>query len=789
MPRATITFDPQRLLPADASTCRVESAADYVPTCAAIHHALHTAGETLSVFVYDKIVAGWLRAFASQYGSDHIDVRQYTEQQALTDRWKVQVPTGVLPQDIIRAGLLDVDVTPRAGQTFEDVLLEVFYGDFFGYATFPAERLADFLNKFDSDRWKANEEKPIVARTMRERLAHWEGRESNEARRWVIGRLRSNPAKLRHKLATYQLLHTYGDEPVEKVLGENAGRIRQARLDLDALALADLDLSEATTEIEYSLTATQVKVTSAEDLVALLDLLSGHLTVEFDTVEALAQQHVEWMDRSLVRRIEQRFAPIREGIASRLARLSRLISPPYPTEPDAAWPVEKWLTWVRDSYMPYHRWQEDQHHFDVKVAGYAATFADWYFDNFIALKNGAPQHFTFSSLYLDREHFVTGDAVTLVILLDNFNYAHIAELRQAFNQVGFSMLDERPTLALIPTATEVGKAALIMTTGDQADILTSDYTSQVLGAWNPVLKSAGKSAAYLPNLGELQQLKALQHDFYVLNYLPIDKALHENAQETGQDHASIVAQHLQQLARLLVEFSRRFQLDKRLIIYIVSDHGSTRIGRGVVNVLDQRFYGNIAANKHHRYLALSDDQFSKLPQMVEAQCYVIDRQRFKTNQHYLAARNYYRFVDTNEDFFVHGGLTPEEVVVPFIRFEMRPVEALPPTVRLLLRPFRFAVKSIVELELGNPNSVSLENVRLKLLGQSADEIIVDTLSPKQSSSVQFTTVFKKEPGAGVTRDLKVRIQYECQGRKFEPVDVPFTITLRALMEESNDFDF
>ena len=216
MPRVTLTFDPQRLLPVGAGTCCVDTAADYVAACAAMQRVVRATAEPLAVVVYDTLVAGWLRAFAAMYGSDYIEVRQYTEQQALTDRWKVPIPTTVSAPDILRAGLLEIEVTPRAGQTFEDVLLEVFYGDLFGYATFPAERLADFLNRFDAARWPVNEQKPLVARTLRERLTQWERQESNEARRWLIGQLRTNPAELRRKLAAYQLLQGYDAALVEK---------------------------------------------------------------------------------------------------------------------------------------------------------------------------------------------------------------------------------------------------------------------------------------------------------------------------------------------------------------------------------------------------------------------------------------------------------------------------------------------------------------------------------------------------------------------------------------------
>lgn len=788
MPRVTITLDLQRLLLPRSDAQLVESVADYVPTCLALRQTLHTSSGHLEVFVHDVTAGAWLRALADAYGPDHIVVSEHTAQQALADRWNVVIPATVSRQDIVQAGLLDIQVTPRAGQTFEDVLLEYFYGDFFAYSIFPVERLASFISGVDLPQWQANERKPLVIRTFRDRLTQWERKETNEARRWLIDRLRTDPAQLREKLGAYKLIRNYPASLVGRTLGEAADSLRRAKVDVDELSLGDLNLSEIITEIRYYLGSARSRISSADELVSLLDLMSGCLLDEFEVIETLVQRQPKWLEVSLMRRIEQRFAPIRDRIATRLARLAQLIPPAYPTPPDSDWNVDAWLAWVRDSYMPYHRWLEAQQRHDETVAEYAAVFADWYYKHFIALKRGFSQHFTFSGLYLDRDRFVQGDAVTLVILLDNFNYSYIDDLRLLFNQAGFSMMDERPMLSLIPTATEVGKPSIIMSTGDQSDVPDINYRAQVAESWGSILQQAGKSGMYLANIGELQRLNRLEHGFYVLNYLPVDHALHANALETGQEHAEVIHGYLQQMVKSIAEFAKQFGIEKRLLVYITSDHGSTRIGSEVVNILDQAFFKNISIDKHHRYIAVTDEQLTRLPSVVAAQCYVIDRERFNTVHNYLIAQKYYRFAATTEDFFVHGGLSPEEVVVPFLRFEMRPVEVITPTVRLLNKQFRYAVKSVVELELGNPNLVALDHVRLKLVGLDADEAHIESLESNGVSKTSLSAVFKKEPGAGITREIVARLYFECQGRKFGPIDVPFTITMRALMEEKNDFD-
>jgi hypothetical protein len=789
-PPVTITIDLDGLLPT-AAVFPVDAVGDYVPACLAIRATLRQPGVagSLEVRVRDGVAAVWLSAAAAAYGDEWIGVRHYTARQALRERWQLDVPAIVTDRDILQAGLLDQVVTPRTGQSFDDVVLEQFYGDIFAYPCFPIAHLPALLAAFDPDRWRENERRVVVTRVYRARLASWVRRETDESRRALIDRLRTAPDQLRRDLVAYAVLRGYPAQLGERVLGVTWAMFIGARVDTESCVVTEHDLAAATTtELAYYLTEQRSRVTSPADLEVLLDLMSGRLLVEFDTIDTLAHQHTEWLTPVLLRRIERQFAPLHRRIAPQLAELRLLIAPPFPAQPEKRWGAVEWLAWVRDAYMPYYRWLEAQRRRDEQLAGYATMFADWYYEHFLALKLGTPEHFAFAALYGDRARFVNGDAVALVILLDNFNYTHFEELRRLCNQQGFSLVAEQPLFSLIPTATEVGKGAIIAGSGEPAELPRNGYPDLIAKAWAPILTRAGKSAAYLANIGELQRLRECQHDLYFLNYLAVDDALHRDAAQTGQEHGPVVRGLLDQLVHTIHEFATRTQIEQRLLVYIVSDHGSTRIARDVINVLDTKFFGSMALDRHHRYIAISPAQRAVLPQVATAQCYVVDRERHGTRQDYLAAKEYYRFVETDDGVYVHGGLTPEEVVVPFARFALMPIDPLPPTLRLLGDQFRYAIRSTVELEVGNPNPYQLDDVRVRLIGLVSEEAVIETIGPQQRSTVSLTTVFRKEPGTGNSRELLARVRYECQGRLCDTVDTSFAITMKALMEVTDDLD-
>lgn len=786
MPASTIIIDVNHLLDDQKAALVVEKASDYPDAYLALKEAIHR-GNTISVHVRNRPVATWLAQCAASYGDTYITLRTYTPHDALKERWQVAIPPDVSDQDILQSGLLDVQVVPKEGQDFWDILLEHFYDDGFTYKVFPSGELSALLNSFHQAQWQAAAQRPLAIRAQRDKLTQWMHTADSDAIRTIIRQLMRDPASLRHDLINYKVLRNYPQNLGEKVLGEMQETFSKVRIELEDLEYTKEDVSRVVQEIEYYLTSMLDQVKSASELEMLLDQMSGYLHEEFNYIERLAREHPEYLTPALLQRIEQRFRPIKGTIETILIWLRSMLRPDPPQEPDTSWSTPQWLAWVTNSYMPYYSWVDAQAKREPEVANQAFLFADWFYEHFIAIKNGEPQYFAFNALYQEREHMKSGDSITLVLIVDNLNFMYFNDLRQQFNQQGFSLKEVKPLFSLIPTATQVGKAALIAGQGDQIDLFDERYADLVAKVWGPIL--GGKQVKYLQNIGELQQERALAYDVYFLNYLPIDIALHQDNRDSGRSHAEVIHESLLSLAKVVANFAKRFQVEQRLNIYVISDHGSTRIPQDSVNVIDQKFFKGLTLEKHHRFIELSDEKFAELPQAASTQCYLIDRRVFKTNKNYLIARQYYRFLKTQENFYVHGGLTPEEVIVPFARFTCEPVTPAPPTVRLVTKEFRYAVRSKVVLEVGNPNAFPLEALSLRLVDADAEEVLIVALAPKQMMTVELTTIFRRAPGSTNTRSLTVRVRYDCQGRAFTAPDQRFDVTLKSLMEvSSDDFD-
>jgi len=764
---------------------------EYARTCRDVSNAIHQ-GTQLDICVRDPHVADWLPKFVAKYDADHTRVIRLTPRLALAERWGIAIPDDVTNKDILNSGVLKERIFPTPGQSFEDIVLQHYFGGELIFPSLQLQRLDVLLNSYHETNWDAALSLALVSRVFREKLCQWEDTAKNEDVRFLVNCLIENPAALRQDLINFKILKNYPPELGEKVLLKKWKTFRKRNIETDALVFNPEEAAEVATNVDYYLAREKSQITDPEKLLNLINQMSGNLNREFYIANDILREHPEWISEQVLSKLEERFAPIAVGLRSEFDKLHRSVKPNFPREPDNSWEARQWLDWVRIEYMPYYTWLEAQGITDNVVSWFSERFGDWFYENFSALKNSEQDLFEFASLSLEKERIREKGAISLVLLMDNLNLVHFDALCQSFNANGLTLETVQPKFSLAPTATEVSKAALISMQGSQTETPAEGYSEIVQKVWGGILKE--QTARYLSKISELQNLQELKECLLFLNYLPVDEALHADVSHTGQNHADIISDLLDTLAKAVTTFAHKFQVKDRLNVYVLSDHGSTRIAKTVANVFDKTFYKGIAMDKHHRYLALDDDKFDSLPQVVDAQCYLFDRQKFGTRKNFISARGYYRFTDTSETFFVHGGLSPEEVVVPFARFSFAAIEPQPLTIRLLKREYRYAVKSQIAFEVGNPNNYDLTNVSMSLVDAENDEVILPVLKAHQLvQNVEFTTVFHKATNVlnrENTQHLLLRCRFNCQGRPFAPDDVTFEITLKAMMEEIDDgYDF
>ncbi|GAF86579.1 unnamed protein product, partial [marine sediment metagenome] len=177
------------------------------------------------------------------------------------------------------------------------------------------------------------------------------------------------------------------------------------------------------------------------------------------------------------------------------------------------------------------------------------------------------------------------------------------------------------------------------------------------------------------------------------------------------DREEEVKNKLSFVTRKISEYIRKAKSPERIKIIVSTDHGATRLLKNAkkFNILNS-FVVDENSIKHGRFIKITSEEAVKTDDW-----YVLDTERFGLSEKYAIPRGY-GYIGRKPSGYTHGGFSPEETVVPFLRFSQKsPIK--PKELNIIYkgeaifkgRPqqIRFIVK--------NPNEVKVENVRLEIL--------------------------------------------------------------------------
>jgi len=156
----------------------------------------------------------------------------------------------------------------------------------------------------------------------------------------------------------------------------------------------------------------------------------------------------------------------------------------------------------------------------------------------------------------------------------------------------------------------------------------------------------------------------------------------------------------------------------------------------------------------------------------------------------LCARRGNRFLPTDKDFYVHGGLLPEEIIVPYMVFEPAILSTQDLTVLLKKNEFRYRMET-VELEIGNPNDSVVEQIQVSLLNGNVESepVRIALLNGKKNMVIQIKARFKVTSIPEEQNSLHIRVRFNAHGEQ-HTFDVLPKITMKKMVEEksTNVFD-
>lgn len=767
------------------SGIQLKSVDDYVTYYAQIREAVF-AKKDLQVIVIEPTAARWLKVMASQYGPGQITYVELTLRKFIEDRTGLPIPAEVRDAEILESGLAELNI-PATGQAdFYDYLLEIFFGSFLNKPDM-LYRVNEILASYEPEQWQQALNRPLVNKAYHGRLNHLRSKfdpANFPAEAQLLTWFERSPNQYIGRLSALKILQSYPQELGLRVLGEVYPDLLHLNLDLRKVPVILQGNDTALDEIRIYLQET-VDHIDGTTLDQLLENVSGFLEIELDKIIAIIKSGQVEISKSLIHRVQRKFVHLQNQpqIAQELKDLDLLVAVPVPSEPQQEWNAEQWLRWAVDEYLPYRFWLENMGKLNDEIGELAGKYSDWLYKNYGNLLLNSNLMAWKAVLNL-KDQLKQHTGPVLMVMVDNLNPKYYPLLQNQLHQQGFYEQDFNYCISMLPSFTEIGKKCVL--TGHFSPFTGSGYQQAVEETWNGKLN---KKIRYLANILEMRQVSERMADVFILNYLPVDFCLHQHESHIGISHSQTIQVYMSALAQDIRSFARRIGAERDLMIVVLSDHGSTRIPRGTINLIKDKLYKKHALDEHHRFISIDDHEAKNLSEKIQYDCYLFHRNEYGLPENYLVARRLYRFLQTDDSAYTHGGLTPEETIIPVAVYLPITVAPKPLSVRII-EPKKVIAGTHPELtfEITNLNNLPVEQIEFEIIDQNIDApaVSLDILQKLGRGKITLKSYCPSSADTS-TKKLHARLTYQFNGQQHEQTaEVP--IIYDSLVKMKFDFD-
>jgi len=287
---------------------------------------------------------------------------------------------------------------------------------------------------------------------------------------------------------------------------------------------------------------------------------------------------------------------------------------------------------------------------------------------------------------------------TLLLVIDNLRYDHWLSIRPLINEY-FTVQNDSVYCSILPTATQYARNAIFaglmpleisriypdLWRNDEDDDLKNRFEEELLSSQ---LKRFGidtkfyfeKITAINPGKKVTDKLnKILEHDFSVIVYNFVDTLSHSRTEmdmikELASDESAYRSLTLSWFKHsTLFELIRELS-DKDIKLIITTDHGSVKV-QNPIKVLGDR---NITTNlryKQGKALQYNSKEVYELKKPEEAHLpapHLSSSYIFSLEQDFFAyPNNFNHYVKYYRDSFQHGGISMEEMIVPYVELKSK----------------------------------------------------------------------------------------------------------------------
>ena len=725
----------------------------------------------------------WLRRFLEQTSIPY-SFSEYGPSEILAEHWKVHVPDWLTSQDIIENRLLDLQIRQQTKVRFEDALLSHLLGKVFNTIAISEEQipiLVQVLARPETSH--AISKHPILRRCLEVKCRWW-------AEQTEIGWIKDTCIRLSkdfdtiwQELTAWALLGSYPSKLLEFVVPLHRATLLRSipAAILNGMPLHAKTKQQAETQIDLFIADISKSIQSSDDFQRLVDTTSGLLSSEFRHLKALLTKSVFQLTREDIEAVRGKFQSCPELGRSSLLQLDSLIAPPRPQLPQSShqWSVDEWIRWAIRDYMPYRQWQTKAKVFDAEVERQVGDFTDWYLRQYATLHQQASVSLTHVLSSLQAR--LSADALAVIVLLDGLPAIYWRQLSEALRLAGLHQVDAGWRLAPLPSHTALCKPLLLSGGWDDSN---QDYRAIIeRRAHQEWGKRVIVYVSSLKELGECQLSK--EPSVVVFNFLSTDELLHADVESENATHEEKLQLLFVKLEQAVVDLYKRWggPIDQ-FSLYALTDHGACRVLGEEKQTLDSKVVQKIFSEANHRFAEVGADEAQSVPQNLWDLGYRFQPPFARVQDRFFFIPKGHNTVKLPKQAkgHLHGGATPEEIVVPWMVWRtVRPaVKDLAARFLDLPSPVVFYVQRLTTLpiEISNPNNQRVRVLEIRVVQPETDLVKFEPLDleGKQSGQTTVSMYFKKSAlGRGM---LQLVLEYEIESER-HTLELPLQVEFRS----------
>jgi len=732
-------------------------------------------------------------AFSPYEKIEIIEHKEITFKTLLKTKWNISV-FDFEPSDkeILDQHLLNLDFGTEKPESFSTILISNLVSPYLSDDTIPAKKFGNLVNDLNKYSQSASDLPPIVKKVLNYKYSFLT--KLKKCSDELLNLIFNSPIELYENACQFSLIKEYPLAFIIKVQDQKWNNL------FKGFSLKDLELSDYLEKSllfqnlkgELSIYFSSIKDGITDEILDnIIDSVSGYLIEEFDFFIEVLSSHNEVINQSRIKKLASKFSVLDSTILGRLFEIEDKIKPTFelpPFNPDEDF--EKILDNAINYYYPYKIWSDNSECFDEKVMDWGIKFSEFILEEYEQISYHY-ENCIFRFIH-NNISFIKETDLSIFLIVDNLNYNYFRYLKEEFNNFNIILPKEpSPYLSLLPTTTSVGKFSIISGKRDRIDSSIINYSSLITSTWEEYFPD--HSLLYFhSDLAELIKHSVKGKEIIFINFLGVDDELHSSPKKTLINHKENIRFILKKLTSILNQFIKRNRMEDNAKIFFISDHGSTQILESYPNPIIEV---NISAilpgeviSEDHRFIKVQKNDLKELQSNVNITkvLFCLNDKISGDGNNYVIAKGYGRFKKSISDSYIHGGATPEEMIIPGGYFIYQTSGFKDIIVQLLKTEYRYLALETFTLRLANPNDKRIEKIQFEIFENDTPKIKLyenDDIDPK--SEIQIEPKFKvnkKEKSI-----IRISINYTIESVKMS-VEKEFPIKVKSIVETNLDME-